>query len=109
MSAIVSALSKVKSTEQRAALIRRSGEMVQALREQVGDSAESQQRLVDIFYSLARGLETQLKLLDKPEDRRVLSDGFNTFLEQVRGEAKDLRVLNWVAESFVSLGKWTGR
>ena len=104
LSAVVSALTKVQSTEQRAALIRRSGEMVEALREQVGDAAEDQQRLVDIFYSLARGLETQLQLLDNPKDRRVLSDGFNTFLDQVRSEAKDLRILNWVAESFVSLG-----
>ncbi len=104
LSAIVSALSKVKSTDQRTGLIQRSREMVQSLRSEVGDSAESQQRLVDIFYRLARGLETQLKLLDKPEDRRVLSEGFNTFLEQVRGEGKDLRVLNWVAESFSSLG-----
>ena len=38
--------------------------------EQMGDTPENQQRLVEIFYGLARGLETQLKLLDKPEDRR---------------------------------------
>ena len=78
---------------------------MQNLRDHVGDSPASQKRLVDIFVSLARGLETQLNLLDKPEDRRVLSDGFRTFLEQVRGEAEDLRVLKWVAESFASLGK----
>ncbi len=105
LSAIVSAMSKVTSTDQRTDLIQRSREMMQSLRTEVGDSAESQQRLVDIFYRLARGLETQLKLLEKPEDRRVLSEGFNTFLEQVRVEGKDLRVLNWVAESFHSLGK----
>ncbi len=104
LSAVVSALSKAKSTEERTALIQRSRDLIQALRDEVGDSAESQQRLVDIFYRLARRLETQLKLLDTPEDRRILSEGFNTFLEQVRSEAKDLRILNWVAESFNSLG-----
>ncbi len=105
LSAIVSALPKVKSTEQRTALIQRSRKMVEALRREVGDSADSQKRLVSIFYRLARGLETQLKLLDKPEDRRVLSEGFSTFLDQVRKEASDLRILNWVAESYSSLGK----
>ena len=77
---------------------------MQALRAEVGDAPEAQQRLVEIFYSLARGLETQIKLLERPEDRRALSDGFRAFLDEVRGQATDLRVLNWVAESYAGLG-----
>jgi len=108
LSAFVSALPKVETTEQRSELIERSREMIRLVRESVGDSPESQKRLTQIFVSLARGLETQLQLLDDPADRRVLSTGFRTFLEQVRGEANDLGVLNWVAESFASLGKGLG-
>jgi hypothetical protein len=104
LSALVSALPKVKSTEQRSALIDRSQQMIQLLRKEVGESQESQQRLVEIFLGLARGLELQLQLLDKPADRRVLSEGFRAFLDEVRGEADDVRVLRWVADSYASLG-----
>ena len=89
---------------ERAALIERSQQLMQTLRTEVGDTPEAQQRLVEIFYSLARGLETQIKLLERPEDRRLMSDGFSAFLEQVRAKATDLRVLNWVAESYAGLG-----
>ncbi|MHB8969026.1 MAG: hypothetical protein ACYC3X_02995 [Pirellulaceae bacterium] len=104
LAAVVSALPKVAGDQERTALIERSRQLMQTLRDEVGDTPEAQQRLVEIFYSLARGLETQIKLLERPQDRRVLSDGFSAFLEQVRGEATDLRVLNWVAESYASLG-----
>jgi tetratricopeptide (TPR) repeat protein len=104
LAAVVSALPKVAGDQDRTALIERSRQLMQTLRDEVGDTPEAQQRLVEIFYSLARGLETQIKLLERPEDRRVLSDGFSAFLDQVRGEANDLRVLNWVAESYASLG-----
>lgn len=102
---MVSALPQLENTEKRAALLARIQEMIQALRKEIGDSPESQKQLAGIFYSLARDLKTQLQLLDEPADRRVLSEGFRTFLEQVRSQSDDLRVLNWVAESFASLGK----
>lgn len=105
LSAMVSALTKVENNAARAQLIDRCRGMIQHLRASVGDSPESQKRLVDVFVSLAAGMERQLKLLDKPADRRVLSQGFRTFLEQVRDEADDLRVLRWVADSFASLGR----
>lgn len=104
LAAVVSALSKVEGADARTALIERSRQLVEAIRQQVGDAPESQQRLVEIFFSLARGMETQLRLQSRPEDRRLLSQGFRTFLDQVRTEANDLRMLNWVAESYVSLG-----
>ncbi|MHB8955764.1 MAG: hypothetical protein ACYC4U_22525 [Pirellulaceae bacterium] len=104
LGAVVAALPKVAGDQQRMALIERSRQLMQTLRQEVGETPEAQQRLVEIFYSLARGLETQIKLLEDPQERRVLSDGFSVFLEQVREEATDLRVLNWVAESYVSLG-----
>lgn len=104
LSAVVSALPKVTDGDARTELIARSQQLMQALRTEVGDTPEAQQRLVEIFYSLARGLETQIKLLERPEDRRALSDGFRAFLDEVRGQATDLRVLNWVAESYTGLG-----
>lgn len=77
---------------------------MQKLRDHVGDTPDGQKRLVGIFYSMARGLERQIKSVDNPTDRQVLSKGFNTFLDEVRGQAKEVSVLNWVAESYISLG-----
>lgn len=105
LSAMVSTLPTLEAGEQRTRQLQRIRATIQKLREEVGDASESQEQLADIFYSLARGLETQLQLLDDPADRRVLSNGFRAFLEQVRNESNDLRVLNWVAESFASLGE----
>ena len=57
---------------------------MQRLRQSVGDSPEALQRLVEIYYSLARGLETRIQLQERSQDRMALSDGFGVFLEQVR-------------------------
>ncbi|MGM0488847.1 MAG: hypothetical protein ACQESR_19075 [Planctomycetota bacterium] len=105
LSAMVSALPQVQDTQERTALLDRIRTTINLLRDEVGDSPEGQKQLADIFFRLARGLETQLELLDAPEDHRVLSNGFRAFLEQVRSESDDYRVLNWVAKSFASLGE----
>jgi tetratricopeptide (TPR) repeat protein len=60
--------------------------------------------LVRIFFSMARGLEDQIKLLDNPKERQVLSAGFDAFLDEVRSQAKEISFLNWVAESYIGLG-----
>ncbi len=86
------------------ALVTRIQGLISQLREQIGDAPEDQKRLVDIFYSLAVGMQRQLQLLENVQDRLVLSEGFQTFLNEVRGDSQDVRVLNWVAESFMSLG-----
>jgi tetratricopeptide (TPR) repeat protein len=104
LSALVSALPKAESTQRRSELIARIQRLIGDLRAEIGDAPENQKRLVDVFYSLARGMERQLTLLDNLEDRRVLSEGFQAFLNEVRGQSDDLSVLNWVAESFTSLG-----
>ena len=104
LSVILARLPKVSGTEQREQLIERARQTMQELRTQVGDTPEGQKRLVAIFYSMARGLERQIKLLDDPHDRQVLSAGFDSFLDEVRTQAKELSVLNWVAESYVGLG-----
>lgn len=104
LSAIVGALPKATDTEQRAKLIQRARAMMQTLRAQIGERPEDQKRLVAIFFSMARGIERQLTLLDDPADRRVLSQGFAAFLDEVGTDSTDYRILNWVAQAYTSLG-----
>ncbi len=108
LSAVVSALPHATEATDRSALIERSRQLMDALRKEVGDAPGASQRLIEVLYGLARGLETQITLLERPEDRQVLSEGLSAFLDQVRGESTDLRILNWVAESFASLGRGLG-
>lgn len=104
LAALVGALPRAENDQDRTELIDKSKELMQKLRQSVGDSPEALQRLVEIYYSLARGLETRIQLQERAQDRMALSDGFGVFLEQVRREASDLRVLNWAAESYMSMG-----
>ena len=104
LAALVGSLPRAAGDLERTALIERSKDLMQRLRQSVGDSPEALQRLVEIYYSLARGLETRIQLQERSQDRMALSDGFGVFLEQVRRESTDLRVLNWAAESYMSMG-----
>jgi hypothetical protein len=56
-----------------------------------------------VFVGLARGLEDELKVAS-PDAKQALARGFETFLKQIRDETTDFNVLNWVAETFFSLG-----
>ena len=60
-------------------------------------------KLVTIYVGLAHDLEEQMKLAT-PERKKSLSRGFEAFLIRIRSGATDFSVLNWVAETFVSLG-----
>ena len=60
-------------------------------------------KLVALYVGLARDLEEQMKLAT-PERKKSLSQGFEAFLMRIRSGAADFSVLNWVAETFVSLG-----
>ncbi len=104
LSALVGALPRAASADQRAKLIDRARQTMRALKEQVGQDAKAQKRLLAIFFSMARGLERQIGLIDDPVERQSLAEGFSAFLTEVRSEATDVSVLNWVAQSYVSLG-----
>jgi tetratricopeptide (TPR) repeat protein len=105
LSALVGALPSASDVSTRSELIDRIRQTMQDLKSAVGDSPGSERRLVGIFMQLASGLERQIRLLDRIEDRRLLSKGFESFLDQVRAESKDFGVLNWVAQSYSSLGE----
>ena len=77
--------------------------VMQSLANSVGDDAEGQQRLVAIYISLAKDLEKQLEISDE-QSKQALSKGFETFLDEVKNSATRFDVLNWVAETFYSLG-----
>jgi hypothetical protein len=86
-------------------LLKKAKLLMEELKKQVGDDANSQEKLVRIYIGIARDLETQMKLAETPAARTALAKGFETFLEQVGSEANEFNVLNWVAETFYSMGE----
>ncbi len=86
------------------------GEVIQATRKIMEEmsaafpgSPEGRQQLVRVYVGIARDLEEQLKSAT-PAARDALSQGFETFLAQLSGDATEPDVLNWVGETFASLG-----
>jgi tetratricopeptide (TPR) repeat protein len=92
---------KAKSDE----LLKKAKLLMDELKKRVGDDADSQDKLVRIYIGIARDLEGQMKLAESPAAKTALSKGFETFLEQVGAETKDFTALNWVAETFYSMGE----
>ncbi len=74
-----------------------------ALREAVGSDASGKQRMLAIYVNLAQSVETQMKSAS-PEARQEMSKVFEGFLQELSSGSSDVGVLNWVAETFSSLG-----
>jgi len=84
--------------------IRAAKDMLEELRDQLKGLPNGQQKMISIYVGLARDLERQLTVAS-PETRRVLSNGFESFLKTAAEGTQDIAVLNWAAETFFSLGK----
>ncbi|HET6879602.1 MAG TPA: hypothetical protein VFI31_05595, partial [Pirellulales bacterium] len=71
--------------------------------------ANAASQLTRIYIALGRELEQQLQRLrqeQKEEERSAVSKGFELFLDRIsqRGSGNTFSSLNWVAETFFSLG-----
>ncbi len=80
---------------------------LEALTKEGGDT-EAGKKLTRIYISLGRELQGQLERLrnqQKADQLEKVSDAFREFLDRIRqGEGNTFGSLNWVAETFFSLG-----
>ncbi|MBP87185.1 MAG: hypothetical protein CMJ64_10775 [Planctomycetaceae bacterium] len=83
--------------------IDKAKKVMEDMKAAIGGNAEGEKRLVSVYVNLAQDLEKQLASAT-PEAKRALSQGFETFLNQLGDGSTELSVLNWVAESFAKLG-----
>ncbi|MGE0756532.1 MAG: hypothetical protein AB7F89_03745 [Pirellulaceae bacterium] len=86
-----------------AAMLTKAQDTMTKMKTAIASTPAGQTRMVAVFVSLARNLEDQLKVAS-PEAKLALSKGFESFLKQIRSETNEFSVLNWVAETFFSLG-----
>ncbi|MFI4876808.1 MAG: hypothetical protein ACIALR_15765, partial [Blastopirellula sp. JB062] len=101
--AYISALPQVKGQTETDALMAKAQDAMSQLKTLVGDDAAGQKRLVTVYISLARELQQQLENAPAAQ-KQALSSGFEAFLDRVGQSTDDPMVLNWVGETFYSLG-----
>jgi hypothetical protein len=86
------------------AVIAKARGIMDTMQTRLGKSPDGQQRLINIYIGLAKDLETQLENAP-PGVKKTLARGFETFLRKLGDTASEANILNWVAETFLSLGK----
>ncbi|MEC7566026.1 MAG: hypothetical protein VX738_10120 [Planctomycetota bacterium] len=74
------------------------------LNKAVGNTPDGQKRLVSIYFTLARELESQLALASSEQQRQALANGFETFLNEVGKTSDKFSVRHWVGATMQSLG-----
>ncbi len=97
--AYISALGSAKDPKP---LIDKAKQMMESLKTAMGE--EGQTRLVAIYVTIARDLQTQMELADE-NARQGLATGFEVFLKEVDAEAKEQNVLYWVADTYRAMGE----
>lgn len=90
-----------------AANVSKAEAIMDGLEQQMGNTPEGKGKLIAIYVSLARDLQRQMEIAD-PEVKKALGLGFETFLKQVASDAKELNILNWVAETYRGMGESFG-
>ena len=84
-------------------MMAKAQEMMARLREVVGADDVGKQRMLAIYVTLAQTMESNIAKAP-PQSRKQMSGVFESFLAALSVDASDPGTLNWVAETFASLG-----
>jgi tetratricopeptide (TPR) repeat protein len=86
-----------------AAGIEKAKQAMTAMQAALGSDAAGKQRMLGIYVNLAQGVEQQMKSAPAAA-KQELSKVFEAFLQELGSGSSDLGVINWVGETFASLG-----
>jgi len=85
------------------AMMAKAQDMMGKLRQSVGADDVGKRRMLAIYVTLAQTMESNLAKAP-PQSRKQMSGVFEAFLAALSADADDPGTLNWVAETFASLG-----
>jgi hypothetical protein len=88
--------------------IRKAEEIMDALDKMFTKDDKSQAKLIGIYVALARDLQKQMELTEKPASKVALGKGFEAFLSQMAKKSNDIKILNWVADTYRGMGESFG-
>jgi tetratricopeptide (TPR) repeat protein len=86
-----------------AAMMEKAKIAMAAMQQAVGSDAAGKQRMLGIYVNLAQNVENQMTSASL-EAKQEMSKVFEAFLQELSAGSSDVGVLNWVAETFASLG-----
>ena len=72
------------------------------MQQAVGDDEAGKQRMLGVYVNLAQDVQRRMESAS-PQDREKLSTVFEAFLSELGGNATDVAVLHWVADTFAKL------
>lgn len=84
-------------------MMAKAQETMAKLRQAVGTDDVGKQRMLAIYVTLAQTMESNIAKAP-PQSRKQMSGVFESFLAALSADAADPGTLNWVAETFASLG-----
>lgn len=87
--------------------VKKAEEIMDALDKMFTKDEKSQTKLIGIYVSLAKDLQKQMELAD-PTAKVALGKGFEAFLGQMSKKSTDIKILNWVAETYRGMGESFG-
>jgi tetratricopeptide (TPR) repeat protein len=88
-------------------VIKKAEGAMASLDEMFKDDPKGQAKLIGIYISLAKDLQKQMELAD-PASKVALGKGFEAFLGQMSKKSSDVKILNWVAETYRGMGESFG-
>ena len=101
---ILAYVASIPDSDDTDATVAKALAALDALKQQLGEDPAGKRRLSTIYVSLARNLQKQIDEAT-PASKKTISAAFQQFLDRAAGTSTDLAVLNWIADSYVGLGR----
>jgi tetratricopeptide (TPR) repeat protein len=102
--AILAYVAAIPTSGETDATVAKALAALDALKQQLGEGEAGRRRLGTIYVSLARSLQKQIDEAS-PASKKTISAAFQQFLDRAAATSTDLSVLNWIADSYVGLGR----
>lgn len=104
--AYIASVPGASSEDARQERLNGAGEMMDALKEAMGETPEKKRQLLSIYISLASDIQDQLSAELEESKRVALAQAFDAFLSRIaRSPEAEIRELLWVGEAYRSLGE----
>ena len=101
---ILAHIASLANAEQADDGVKKALAALDSLKETLGDDPAGQQRLSRIYVTLAKNLQNQISKADATS-RRSLSVAFQQFLDQAAATTREVPILNWIADSYLTFGR----
>ncbi len=88
-------------------VIKKAEGIMASMDEMFKEDPKGQAKLIGIYVSLAKDLQKQMELADAAS-KVALGKGFEAFLAQMSKKSTDIKILNWVAETYRGMGESFG-